>query len=82
LYGYNGQTYRDGAEECMAKGRFLKTDKKVPLKEPDYVRTTPYDGGKYIDAEAFFKNAEIQKQLKWFEGLEKENGSQQEQSDS
>jgi len=66
----------------MAIGRFLKTDKKVPPKEPKYVRTTPYDGGKYIDAEMFFKNKKIKKQLKWFEDLDKENGSQQEQSES
>ncbi len=33
---------------------------KSLIEEPDYVRTVPYDGGKYIDPDAFLDNPEIQ----------------------
>lgn len=42
------------------------------MSEPDYLRTNPFDGGKYIDGEAFLKDPEIQRQLEWLESLSPE----------
>jgi hypothetical protein len=63
------------------KGKSAKTGKEAPREEPAYVRTTPYDGGKYIVADEFFKDKEIQEQLGSFEKSEEVNGSQQGHSD-
>jgi hypothetical protein len=38
-----------------------------PIREPAYIRTTPFDGGKYIDPKTFLEDEDIQKQLEWFE---------------
>lgn len=40
------------------------------MSEPGYIHTNPFDGGKYIDSEAFLKDPEIQRQLDWFASLD------------
>ena len=49
---------------------------RVPREEPNYVRTAPYDGGKYIDADKFLEDEDIQHQLDWFEKLNPIDGPQ------
>jgi hypothetical protein len=62
----------------MTESRFLGIGKRTTRKEPGYVRTTPYDGGKYIDPNEFLNDPEIQRQFEQFEELDDANGSQQE----
>jgi hypothetical protein len=63
----------------MIGGRFLGVGRIASREEPAYVRTTPFDGGKYIDAKTFLEDEDIQKQFELFE--QSDGHPQPEQSD-
>ena len=65
----------------VAESRLWGMGRRSASKEPGYVRTTPYDGGKYIDPDDFFNDPDIQRQFERFEELDDENGHQQERSE-
>jgi hypothetical protein len=58
----------------MIRDRFLGNRPIASREEPAYIRTTPFDGGKFVDADAFLEDEDIQKQLEWFE---QSNGNSQ-----
>ncbi len=70
---------RRGVERggVMAGSRFFGIRRPGSKKEPDYVRTTPFDGGKYIDLEKFLEDEDIQKQFEWFEQADRDPRSGQ-----
>jgi hypothetical protein len=67
----------------LSSDRFRRARREEPQsEEPGYIRTVPYDGGKYIDPEKFLEDEDIQEQLDWFEERDTVDGSQQERSGS
>ena len=52
------------ARYTMALGRRTSNKKTASNGKPDYIRTAPHDGRKYVDLDAFVQDKEIRKQFR------------------
>jgi hypothetical protein len=48
----------------MTESRQDSRGRRVPRKEPDYVRTVRDDGRKYVDPNEFLKDSRVQEQIR------------------